>query len=477
MRLRRPVTVLLSLLVGGAHGLLYAQNSQVLSDGKSFAESLAPQSNGQIVNPAGVNPLTWTGARTLIPSSTPGAMGLFSAPVENSPLFGVLTAQGAVSALGSARILACRNYAPSGDPIADQECAAIKFMNKDCVQLNNSQQMVVGATGLPAPAGVDCTDTYGTGQSNFGFQNTLTASDPVFHLSHVAQKNAESATELTCESRPIVVKPAQYETNLCSKSVLTNVHICSQELTVVVTTSYAQAVISYVCDGGELRGEYCVSTTMTPATPSFACMVGSVLDGEMCVSQSTTPAIPDYVCEDGELVGQSCIVTTPAVGVPTCPPPHMSHTAPEIWTLTYDINNDAWCTHWSIDPDDPIGNVSFRAATSYQCSSGATLFGSTCSITTVAILNYRCDTGVLSGDICITETRTSPEPTYTCASGTLEGDQCVTTTTTRANTEYSCPSGAEPVGDQCPVHTTRESWTSNCGPYEQSAGEQLGDPE
>lgn len=144
--------------------------------------------------------------------------------------------------------------------------------------------------------------------------------------------------------------------------------------------------------------------------------------------------------------------------------------------MTYDSNNVAWCSHWATDHDDPFGSVAFRAATSYQCPNGGTLSGNTCSSTSTATLNYRCDNGTLSGSSCITGSETPATVTYTCASGTLSGSQCVTSTSVPANTDYSCPGGAAPVGDQCITYSTQVHWIDNCTPYEQSAGSKLGDP-
>jgi hypothetical protein len=464
------------LLTGAALGNVFAQNAQTLADGKSFAESLVPQSASQIVNPTGVNPSAWSAGSTTVPTSMPTGLGTFSSPLTNSPLYNLYGSQGALSGLGNARIQACKTYVPTGDPIADQECAAVKFMNKDCIPLNNSQLQILGSAGATAGTGAGCTDTYGAGQSNFGFQNAITPSDPIFHLSQIAQNNASSSTTQQCESTPVVTKPAQYETNQCAKTISTDSHTCTQELAVAVTTSYTPARITYSCNGGVLQGSYCVSTSGSPATASYSCPNGGTLSGTNCLAQTSTPATPYYTCSSGELHGQSCITSSPAIGVSTCPPPEMAYTPPDIWTMTYDNNNVGWCWHWATDRDDPFGSVAFRAATSYQCPNGGTLSGNTCSSTSTATLNYRCDNGTLSGTSCMTGTDGPATVTYTCASGTLSGSQCVTSTSTPANTDYSCPGGAAPVGTQCITYSTQVHWIDNCTPYEQSAGVKLGDP-
>jgi hypothetical protein len=519
-------SVLACLLAGltAATTAAIAQNAQTLSDGKAFAESVAPQSAGQIVNPAGVNPSAWSGGSAAMPSTTPSGLGAFSSPLRDSPLYGTARAQGALSGLGNGRILSCKNYVPTGDPIADQECAAVKFMNKDCVALTNSQAQVLGAAGGSSPNGAGCSGTYGAGMSNFGFQNQITAGDPVFHLSQTAQNNATAATDSNCVSTPVITRPAEYDTNTCSKTVSTDVKVCSQELAVAVTTSYTQAQTTYTCDGGVLQGRYCVSTSSSPATASYSCPDGGTLNGQSCasqtsipatpyytcasgelngqtcVSQTSMPATPYYTCASGELNGQSCITSSTAVGVSSCPPPQWSFTPASIWTLTRDANNNAWCSHVANDPADPIGSNWYLASTSYSCPNGGTLSGNTCTTTTTATLNYKCDSGTLSGSSCITGETTPASVnykcdsgtlsgsscitdatvpasvTYTCASGTLSGSQCVASTSTPASLHYSCPGGAMPVGDQCITYSTQVSWIDNCTPYEQSAGARLGDP-
>jgi conjugal transfer mating pair stabilization protein TraN len=247
-------------------------------------------------------------------------------------------------------------------------------------------------------------------------------------------------------------------------------------LAVAVTTSYTQAQLMYSCDGGVLQGQYCVSTSASPATVNYTCPDGAALEGTSCVAQTSIPATAYYTCASGELHGQSCVTLSPADGVPSCPPPQWSLTSPDIWTLSYDANHVAWCTHYAADHDDPVGSNSYRAATAYACPGGGTLSGDTCTTTTTATLNYRCDSGTLSGSSCVTDTTTPATTAYTCASGTLEGSQCVASTSTPATPRYSCPGGASPVGDQCVTYSTQVSWIDNCAPYEQSAGSRLGDP-
>jgi len=470
----RLVTV---LSVAVLHGPGHAQNAQALSAGRAFAEAIAPRSGGQIVNPSGVNASAWPAGTAALPSAVPPGLGAFSSPLTRSPLYGVSSAQGALSALGNARSRACQSDVPTGDPIADQECAAVRFMNKDCMALDETRLQALGAAGVATATSPSCAGTYGAGQSTFGYQNAIAPRDPVFHLSQAAQNNAGSATTQNCVPTQIVTTPAQYETNECSKTVSTDSHVCTQELAVAVTTSYTQAQVTYSCDDGVLQGMYCVSTSSSPAAASYSCPDEGTLAGTSCVAQTSIPATSYYACASGQLDGQACVTSSPANGVASCPPAQWSFTPSAIWTLSYDANHVAWCTHDAIDHDDPIGNNSYRAATAYTCPSGGTLSGDTCTTTTTATLNYRCDSGTLSGSTCITETTTPAHVAYTCASGTLSGSQCVTSTSTSAATNYSCPDGASPVGDQCITYSTLVNWIDNCIQYERSAGSRLGDPE
>lgn len=296
MKKMRFVVVL--TMAFAAHTTATAQNATILSDGKAFAGSLAPQSAGQIVNPSGVNPAAWSAGASAIPTSMPSGLGAFSSPLTSSPLYGVLGAQGALSGLGNSKILSCKNYIPTGNPIADQECAAVKFMNKDCVPLNNSQLQVVGATSVATTAGVNCTDTYGSGLSNFGYQNAITANDAAFQLTQSAQNNASAVAPQSCVSMPNITRPALYETSLCNKTARTDPHVCSQDLAVAITTSYFPATPNYSCTVGVLQGKYCIQTVTIPASVSYWCPVGT-LSGANCVSSSVTPAVPVYQCPPG----------------------------------------------------------------------------------------------------------------------------------------------------------------------------------
>lgn len=521
----RHHALLALLLAGAAQTDALAQEAQVLTDGKTFAESLMPTSPGQIVNPSGVSATAWPSGSTNLPSSMPSGLGAFSSPTNasTSTLFGTSGAQGALSGLGNARIQACKNYVPTGDPIADQECAAVKFMNNDCVPLNNSQMQVVGAAGATAGTGTGCTDTYGAGQSNFGYSNAISTSDPVFQLSHDAQSTASSVTTQNCVSTPVVTKPAEFETNVCSKTIATDSHICTQDLSVAVTTTYSPATPYYTCPQGTLQGAYCVSTTGTPASvyytcpsgtlsgtlcisstsvpaaESYGCPNGGTLSGSSCIGQSTVPADPVYSCSAGTLSGSQCISSYPVSVTYSC------------WVGTINPANNT-CQFGSGAPVAGASCTYYGSIVQYictapavqtsSCPSGGTVSGSSCVTTTTATLNYQCTQGVLSGSNCIIDVNGPAVPVYSCSSGTLSGTQCVssssqpatpnyqcppgqtlngtvceTGTSTAADLHYSCPGGTTPVGTQCKSVLVQTHWNDHCTPYEQSAGITLGAPQ
>jgi len=564
------------VMLSAAPAWACAQSAQTLSDGKSFAESIAPQTQSQIVNPSGVNQTAWSAGSMAVPSSMPAGLGAFSSPLTSSPLYDVNGAQGALSGLGNARIQACKNYVPTGDPIADQECAAVKFMNKDCVLLSSAQLQVVGSAGATAGTGTNCAGTYGSGQSNFGYQNAITTSDPIFHLSQTAQAGASAVTTQNCVSTPVVTTPAQYETNTCSKTVSTDSHTCTQELAVAVTTSYNPANIFYTCAQGNLQGSYCVSSSSVAASVSYSCASGSLsgssclstsgapasvsyscptgtLSGTMCVSSTGTPASVSYSCPGGgSLSGSSCISQTTqpasvyyscgtgsypngntcysdsaAQVTESCPPgvPILKgqNGQPDLCVAQYYVAG-ADCNA-QVSGGGYIEVCTWPAPKSYSCPSGAILNGSTCTTSTTATLNYKCDSGTLSGGNCVISSSAPATPVYSCGSGTLSGSQCITSgstpanamyycnsgtlsgtqclstsstpatanyycpsgavlngqtcvTTTQANAtvNYSCPTGSTPVGSQCKNVLTQTQWLDNCVPYEQSAGITLGAP-
>ncbi len=96
----------------------------------------------------------------------------------------------------------------------------------------------------------------------------------------------------------------------------------------------------------------------------------------------------------------------------------------------------------------------------YNCPSGYTLSGSTCSQTLTqgaTISSYSCPSGTtLSGSQCLTTTSAAATPAYACPSGySLSGSTCSKVNTQGGTPVYTCPSGSTLQGTQC-VSPTNE---------------------
>jgi hypothetical protein len=508
-------------IVLGMMGPVYGQDAATLTSGKAFAESIAPKSKNQVVDPAAVNATAWSFGSTAMPTATQAGLGAFSAPLTTSTLFSTSKASGALAGLGNDRIAKCRVYVPTGDPIADQECAAVLFMDKDCVPLSTTQAGVTGAVGLPTSASTACAGSYGSGVSKFGYYDTLNATDPIFHLSHESQANASNAVTQTCVSKPVITKPAEFETNNCAKTVVTNEQVCTQELGVVISTSITPATPSYSCTGGTLDGQYCVRTDTSPAAVSYFCPAGTLsgvlclsttsvtanlsytcppgatLDGATCNGTSVIPANLNYSCSSGTLSGDQCLSSYAATVEEYCWPGSALTGHSCTWNAQGPVA-DATCTYYGTI----VGWICSKdASRNYSCPSGGTVNGTTCTTSVAATINYTCSSGTLSGANCIISESGPATPVYSCTSGTLSGDQCIstvtdpatptyhcpdgailngqqcdTTTTVPADLHYSCPGGIPPTGGQCISVLQQTNWIDNCKPYEDSAGITLGAP-
>jgi YD repeat-containing protein len=226
------------------------------------------------------------------------------------------------------------------------------------------------------------------------------------------------------------------------------------------------------CPGTDtLSGTNCVHTSVqtTPATTNYSCPVGQTLQGTNCIATTNSAATPVYGCTSGyTLSGSSCnktqvVAATPVYGCP----------------VSYTMPYNGGCYRYVIDGESggqfPTTFYSPTSVTSYYCSSGQTLSGSTCSypVTVAASLTgYSCPAnGVVSGSNCITTVTTAATGTFVCPAGqTLNGSNCeqIVTTTTPAtslggggNTPsttclpgYALQSG--PWGRQCVLRACRD---------------------
>ncbi len=217
MKLRRLATALALYLSATA----FAQDSQSMRQGLEFGNSIAPQSNGQIVNPAS-NSSAWSTSG--VPTAVPSGLGTFSQPTDGATAHSRAKSLG-LAGLGNAAMDRCEHYAPTGNAQADQECAAVNFLSQRCLPAR---------PGYPTPpsGSASCSGSFGAGQAQFDFANQVTERDSIFRAITDAQKNAENATGTTCQPETIVTKPAEYSNATCIKSTQTDKRTCSQVLQV-----------------------------------------------------------------------------------------------------------------------------------------------------------------------------------------------------------------------------------------------------
>lgn len=522
----RPLIML--VLAMSVQGISQAQDATILADGKAFVESIAPKSPGQIVDPTGVNAATWPAAQTTFPTAAPSQLGAFSTPVTSSTLFQTSKAQGALAALGNARIQACRGHVSTGNVVEDQECAAVVFMDRNCMQANVSQQKIMGAAGGVIASGVNCADTYGAGQSNFGYQDAIAADDPIFNLVHSAQDTASSITTQTCVPKVVVTDPEKSEINNCNKTLITDPKDCSQDLDVVVVTKSTPVSVSYTCPTGTLNGKTCSTSTSTPAAATQQCPAnaGTLTNGS-CVLSSTTSPTTTQTCVQGSLSNDQCIIQvveqpTKTLTCPsgqtlngnTCESSSAANKGLVVncsgagasqsgdycnvyagsyplsgfncWPGSYGKANGYYCAipmyKYSCDTGTLNGTqcITTSAPTeTITCSSGLTLDSGQCKGTTYGepVLGYSCPTGwTLNGAECTKSASSVPTTVYSCPNGgQLSGTQCVTSSSSPATSTNYCPTGTI-SGNVCITRSVLTKWIDNCTVYENSAGIKLGTP-
>lgn len=222
--------VLLFALVSSSFAA-QAQNAQAMRDGLMFGNSIAPTAKGQIVNPAAASS-AWPASS--LPSSIPHGLGTFSKPLDGTTTLSQARTIG-LSGIGNAALDRCANYIPTGNPEADQECAAVNFLSQRCMTASGAQGQILQSNGGLNGAMVGspyCEGSYGKSANKFDFANQVKETDNVFNTSKAAQTNAAAITGQTCQPKSVVTRPAQFEQNTCFKSVETDSMTCSQVLQV-----------------------------------------------------------------------------------------------------------------------------------------------------------------------------------------------------------------------------------------------------
>jgi hypothetical protein len=428
--MKRLLPVVVALWIPAAFG----QSASDVSNGTAFANSIAPTSPQQIVNPSGVDASTW-GTQTGVGTSVPSGLGGFSDP--NTTSSALTAAQGSsLTSYGRQAEAYCASYTPGSDPYENQYCAAVNFLNEQCMTPTSGEQSVLGATASQFGSSANCAGTYGAGQSQFGYGNQVTPSDPMFQVTGNLANTATSTLTQNCSSQTVVTQPAQYANNTCVVSTNEDDNSCSQYLSATITNSVTQAISVDSCQSGDtlVNGE-CQHTFVYE--PSISCPAGYVQAGtNQCVQTNTLAGTPSCPAGTTEVTltntygqqSQSCEVNA-QFGLNACP-------------ATYDGMPLITCA-FTIGFYLPIDS----------CPNGYTWNGSACIQTITVGANYSCPSG-----------------------GSLQGQSCVSTTSTSANVTYSCPSGQSLSGTNCIKQSVTTTWTDTCTTYEQSAGVSLPAP-
>ncbi|MGR9587104.1 hypothetical protein [Pandoraea sputorum] len=412
---------------------LFAQSPADLANGKAFANTIAPTSPSQVVNPAGVNGGVW-GNQTSAPTTVPSGLGGFSSPNTTDSLFAAAKGT-SLTAMGNQTMIDCANFVPGNDPYKNQACAAVNFLNNQCMQATTGQKSVLGNTGTAQGSAANCAGTFGAGQSQYGYGDQITPNDPIFQGTLGLGNSAGGTTGQTCTPTNVVVKPAEYATNTCTVSTTMDNNACSQYLNVKVTTTTGDAQAAYNCpDGYTYSAGSCFKTTSAPAT--WTCPPGWTLYGNACGQQ---------------------VYTSPT---PSCPAPMWMETDGTLYvcyeTIGYDGVAQLQASGAQTWRGMAIVGMSFDFVFTFAnegCPSGYSYNGTNCSSTITTGIQYACPNG-----------------------GSLQGQSCITSQTTSSTTTYSCPSGQILSGSNCITKTLSTSWSNTCGVYEASSGSTIGVP-
>lgn len=421
----------------------WAQNATDISNGLGFANSIAPTSPSQVINPGSVNSTAW-GNQASTPTTVPTGLGGFSSPNTDSSMYSSAQTS-SLSALGDQAMINCASYTPGSDPYQNQYCSAVNFLNNQCMQPTTGETSVLGGTGTAQGSASNCAGTYGAGQSQFGYSNQVTSSDPVFSsISSLGTTAANTLTQ-TCTPQTVVTQPAQYANEICVVAVNEEDNSCSQYLSATVTKTQQLANVNESCSQGTLQGNECVS--QGDSSPALVCPAGYSVDESLqnaesdpsggCVATNTTSGT-GYCASGSNAASGYCVVEF--ADADSC-------------DGTYNGMSLESC-HVQVTSS---GHVHYQTAMGYyyelqSCPAGYTWDGSEC-----------------------TETVTT-SVSFSCATGTLEGNTCVTTTTTSPTITYSCPAGEALSGTNCIKTSVTTSWSDTCGVYEQSAGSTLATP-
>lgn len=415
-------------------------------EGDAFANSIAPTSPSQVVNPGGVN---WGSGSGTVPTVVPSGMGGFSAPVTDGSLYNQAKTFGLLS-MGNQTMADCANYVPgSGDAYRDQQCAAVNFLANNCLSPTPGQQTILGKTSSGVTPGTNCAGSYGAGKNQFGYDAQIKPTDPIFD----PFRNITTSPDTSCTTQQVSTTPARHQSSTCLKTTDSTVNHCSQYLNVAVTTTTTRSSTKIVCpDGATLNGNTCQVTEVTPGTPIYTCQAGDVVSWNKC--QKTTTVPPS---------GSFC-------------PAHVNNS----FFVRGTHNNIFLGMHsgkcrYMVDSTGHTGG--FSAAGAQQC---VYLYNDSHYVNDVVCNpSVNCPAGTtLQNNTCTTTTTYDASISgYTCPPGsTLDGVVCKTIIDSPPIVKEYCEDGGTPQDKTCTKKVAQPSWVSTCLPYEQAAGSPLDTP-
>ncbi len=484
----RRILIFLSLVCAQwSHGASTYTNQASQQNGLNFVQSIAPTTTGQIVNPNNVNSQAWAG-QSSVPTSTPTNLGSWSA-APNTTIYGNAQAIG-LSGLGQQAEVNCANYTPGTNPLQDQACAAINFLQSKCIQPTTQEAKILQNTGTSVAQSAACQGTYGYGAAQFNFQNTMSSSNVMFNTITGLKQNTTSASG-ACGVQSTVTTPATYQLESCVTSNSTTSNSCSEYLNAKVITTTSQATVSTSCPSGVLVGSYCQSTSSSAATQSYSCPAGFALSGTTCSQTLTQAATTTYSCPTGyNLSGNTCtkntiittkyckiygswsmpgetpstplkiscngntgfLVTEYSVGHPSQlisltigTASHGQASAMEIWNRLYGprigkIIDYQW---------DGQGTLTLSSPPCYPTtnSPASSLISALCSPRGIPVQQFT----IPVTQVVTTQTVSSvPIPSISCPSGYVyNGTTCAQSNSQAAASNYICPSGSSLSGNQC----------------------------
>lgn len=296
-----------------------AQDAASMQAGKAFAQSIAPTSATQLVNPTGVMaanggnlPAAWAGGATAAPTSTPAQLGVFSTPVTGTTAMTQAQSMG-LSAFGDSALNRCATYVPTGNVADDQECAAVNFMSKRCLTPTTANTGVLNKVGMNQAVVPGCQGTFGGDQRQFNYKDQMVETDFIFQNTNDAQTNAQANVggANVCTQQTAVTTPAQFATNQCQTSKLTQQVACSKSISAHVITTPAAPIPASSCPGGVMVGQYCqYAADGSIPPPIYQCPPTHALVGNQCVQTITTAPNASMVCTgNAQLVGYNCVET------------------------------------------------------------------------------------------------------------------------------------------------------------------------